>query len=81
MFTFDVTYRPSTLPGGKPSTTMTIYDDMDNLIAQGTVWCAPQDNFSRRLGRKLALTRAIEHFDRDFRTKVWHDYFDSGARV
>lgn len=37
--------------------------------------CHPKDQFCKEIGRKLALTKTIQEFSRDFRTKVWDAYF------
>lgn len=62
-------------------TTAKVYGPNDDLISIGHAMCVPTDNFSRRVGRKMALTRALEGFDRAVRRAVWRDYLASGARV
>lgn len=62
-------------------TTAKVYGPNDDLISIGHAMCVPHDNFSRRIGRKMALTRALENFDRPLRRAVWRDYLSSGARV
>lgn len=43
----------------------------------GVAVCSPRDNFSRNVGRKVALTKALQssHFTKYDRTKVWEEYF------
>ena len=37
--------------------------------------CSYDDNFSRPVGRKLALTRAIKGLPRETRKEVWAEYW------
>ena len=41
--------------------------------------CSPHDVFSVDIGRKLALSRALEHFPREFREEVWKAVFETGV--
>jgi hypothetical protein len=50
------------------------------LIAFGTAYCAPTDNFSYPAGRKIALTKALKGFDREIRKAFWESYWKSGAK-
>jgi hypothetical protein len=36
--------------------------------------CHPDDNFSKRRGRKIALKRAIKYLDKSTRTAIWKAY-------
>lgn len=63
-------------------TTCEIVKDGDNddpetvwVISLGESFCLRGDNFSRSDGRKRALTRALEVFDRELRTRVWKKYW------
>lgn len=38
------------------------------VVKMGCALCSVQDNFDRKIGRKISLTRALESFDKDFRT-------------
>lgn len=40
----------------------------------GDAKCSPKDNFSRRIGRKIAFTRAIKQLPREQRQKLWIAY-------
>jgi hypothetical protein len=43
------------------STIALIYDDVNDIeVARGVAECSPGDNFNRRLGREIALGRAIK---------------------
>lgn len=45
------------------------------LIDEGAAKCVPSDNFSKALGRKKSLTRAIKYWPKETRRKVWTQYF------
>lgn len=45
----------------------------------GRADCSPHDVFSVDIGRKLALSRALEHFPREFREEVWKAVFETGV--
>ncbi len=47
-----------------------------NMQFNGKSTCHPRDNFSKSIGRKLALTNAMADFDRDLRKAVWQEYFN-----
>lgn len=44
----------------------------------GSAFCSVEDNFNKAIGRKLALTRALEgsKFSKEERTAIWETYFD-----
>ena len=44
------------------------------LIGEGHSYCSLMDNFDRKVGRKLALARAIAELDKDTRTEIWKEY-------
>ena len=43
-------------------------------LLYGGAACSWQDRFTRKIGRKVALTRAIKDMPRDFRSQVWAAY-------
>lgn len=47
-----------------------------NSMYVGVSMCAKTDNFVRTEGRKIALTRALQFFDREERTAFWKKYFE-----
>ena len=51
-------------------------DDVE--IGQGESACSRRDNFSRSIGRKISMARALADakFDRDQRCGFWKAYFD-----
>ena len=48
---------------------------------QGTARCHPNDNFSKEIGRKLALTRALAGFSKAERAAVWAVYLSRGKKA
>ncbi len=46
-------------------------------IAVGSSICSKTDNFNKRTGRKIALSRAIKSADlpKNFRKEIWDAYF------
>ena len=43
----------------------------------GWASCSDKDQFNKNTGRKVALSRALRSFDREFRKKVWRAYFNA----
>jgi hypothetical protein len=41
----------------------------------GEAFCNPQDQFTRKIGRKLALARALALLPRTLRQQIWASYF------
>lgn len=70
-------------PGG--STTCNLYGSMPEIqdgvimstsIATGVSVCSVEDHFNRKLGRKLALERAIQDgIPKDKRKAIWEDFY------
>lgn len=48
----------------------------------GWATCSPKDVFSRRVGRKVALARALKYggFTQPQRTQVWKQLFEKGMK-
>jgi hypothetical protein len=61
-------------------TTCTLYDHPEFTNIVGYAHCHPSDQFNKAVGRKLALTRILEHptlkLNKAQRTKVWNAYFE-----
>ena len=49
-------------------------DDID--IGVGKAWCLAEDQFRKEIGRRIALTRALENskLDKETRAMVWAAY-------
>lgn len=64
------------------TTTCHIYDNLEAykehkaVVAEGEAYCSPDDNFSRKLGRKISFSRALEalQLTREERFKWWQEY-------
>lgn len=41
----------------------------------GAAFCHPNDQFSKRVGRKMALARALAPLPRNLRQQIWDAYF------
>jgi hypothetical protein len=44
--------------------------------ALGFAYCSVADNFQKSIGRKIALSRAVQPFTRAERKEIWDQYFD-----
>lgn len=57
-------------------TEVEVYDNDNNLVTLGTAYCSPRDNFSRTVGRKLALRKALTEspMPKGERLLMWEDY-------
>ena len=45
-------------------------------LCVGVAHCSEQDAFVRKIGRKLALTRALKSMPREFRRQAWAAYLE-----
>jgi len=43
----------------------------DEVVSIGKATCAPEDNYCKSKGRKLAFARAIRAYDRKVRREFW----------
>lgn len=55
-------------------TTQCAVSSSDTLISSATTKCGPNDVFCKIVGRKQALSKAIQHLPRETRTGIWNDY-------
>lgn len=49
-------------------------------IRRSVARCHPNDQYARKTGRKIALTRAIINLPKDVRTKIWLALFKKGMK-
>jgi len=63
----------------KHTTAVLINPDDNVTIGYGESICNEVDNFNKSIGRKIALSRAINHLPKDVRSKIWEDYKASGT--
>lgn len=55
--------------------TICIIEENGEAIRDGEAFCGVNESkFNKVVGRKLALSRALEGADKEFRTKVWSEY-------
>lgn len=53
-------------------------EDGPEKASMGVAVCSRGDNFDRKVGRKISLTRALKKFDKSFRTMTWEQYLGGG---
>ena len=54
--------------------------DLWTPMLEGRASCSKDDQFNRRTGRRLALTRALKGLPRDFRKEVWSALLEKGMK-
>ena len=64
----------------RPIATSCIILEQDRIIARDQAYCNPVDQFSREIGRKLSMARALRVFPRDERKRFWDAYFQRRKR-
>lgn len=57
----------------------TCFVNVGNKVSTGIAQCSIKDNFSRKIGRKIALKRALDDsgMSKDERKEVWTDYLNT----
>jgi hypothetical protein len=67
---------------GRTTCVVAIDDDAsESVVAQAVSYCSPSDNFSRAVGRKVALSHALANFDKETRSKFWQTYWETLRNV
>jgi hypothetical protein len=61
------------------STTCVVTLDGDRVL-MGTATCHEEDQFCKRIGRRIALKRAIESLPKNERKKIWEIYLNRGKK-
>lgn len=64
--------------GGLRKKSVCVIREKDSLVAyEGVAECSEKDTFSKVVGRKIAMSRALKKagFDRDSRKAFWDQYF------
>ena len=62
------------------ATTCIIFNEAGDQVTYGVSNVHPKDNFCKEKGRKIALSRAIKSWDKDYREQVWNEYKTWGAK-
>ena len=57
-----------------------VFNEVGNQVTYGVSNVHPQDNFCKEKGRKIALSRAIKSWDKNYREQVWNEYRTWGAK-
>ena len=65
-------------PKNTKETLCHLYNDEKMEGSIGSAVCSKDDNFCRATGRKIALTRALQNYPREFRREVWQAYHKRG---
>jgi len=48
----------------------------DKVVFSSYAYCSKKDQFSKKKGRKISLTRALEFFvEKEVRKIIWQEYF------
>lgn len=49
--------------------------EWEEEVLRGIACCHINDNFDRRIGRRIALTRAVKKLPRAIRSLIWAEYW------
>lgn len=65
------------LKANPQTTVVEMVDAEDKVFGVGVATVGSKDQYNRKLGRKIALTRALTNskISKESRTEIWHDYF------
>ena len=66
--------------GIERGTVCRVYNEDGVQVTYGVSNVHPQDNFCKEKGRKIALSRAIKTWEKDYRTQVWEEYRTWGTK-
>ena len=64
--------------GQERGTVCRVFNEVGDQVTYGVSNVHPQDNFCKEKGRKIALSRAIKTWEKDYRTQVWNEYREWG---
>lgn len=55
-----------------------IFDENgETMVSPGLAKCSAKDQFNKNIGRKIALTNAINPYDKSVRQQFWEGYFQA----
>ena len=57
-----------------------VFNEAGDQVTYGVSNVHPKDNFCKEKGRKIALSRAIASWDKNYREQVWNEYRTWGAK-
>ena len=66
--------------GIERGTVCRVFNEVGDQVTYGVSNVHPQDNFCKEKGRKIALSRAIKTWEKDYRTQVWEEYRTWGTK-
>ena len=61
-------------------THLTVKDKDDNVINESVAKVHHTDQFCKKAGRKVAITKAIQNMDKQERTAIWQQYFATNPK-
>ena len=61
-------------------THLTIKDKDNNLVSESVAKTYYTDQFCKKIGRKAAITKAIQNMDKQQRTAIWVQYFNTNPK-
>lgn len=56
------------------STVCRVFNEDGKIVTYGVANVHPYDNFCKETGRKIALSRAISTWEKEYKTLVWDEY-------
>ena len=66
--------------GKERGTVCRVFNEAGDQVIYGVSNVHPKDNFCKEKGRKIALSRAIASWDKNYREQVWNEYRTWGAK-
>jgi hypothetical protein len=65
------------LKSGRFDTRCSIFDMMEHqVVSEGVAYLHPNDQYNRLLGKKIALTKALQKWSRQDRTIFWRAFWE-----
>lgn len=73
---YDIEFSHIKGDDGRPFATLCLVMADGGFVGTGTAWCAANDQFDRRVGRKIAMQRGLLSCvpDKKERTVIWQQY-------
>lgn len=73
-------YAVKIIPTPERATTCRVFNEEGEQVTYGVANVHPHDNFCKETGRQIALKRAVETWEKEYRTQVWEEYRTWGAK-
>ena len=62
------------ISGTERGTVCRVYNEEGAQVTSGVANVHPHDNYCKEKGRKIALSRAISTWEKEYKTQVWGEY-------